>query len=41
VRKLGLPASRRWRLRCKDVDMFLYLHKKHAALVPKIWPGAA
>ena len=36
VRKLGLQGVVALSPTLKDVDMYLYLHRKHAALVPKI-----
>ena len=36
ARKMGLQGVVALNPTLKDVDMFLYLHRKHAALVPKI-----
>ena len=36
ARNLGLPAIAPLSPALKDVDMYLYLHKKHQALVPKL-----
>jgi polar amino acid transport system substrate-binding protein len=36
ARNLGLPAIAPLSPTLKDVDMYLYLHKKHQALVPKL-----
>jgi polar amino acid transport system substrate-binding protein len=36
ARNLGLPAIAPLSPPLKDVDMYLYLHKKHQALVPKL-----
>ena len=36
VRRLGLPAIAPVSPALKDVDMYLYLHKKHQALAPRL-----
>lgn len=36
VRSMGLPSIAALTPSLKDADMFLYLHKKHEALVPRI-----
>ena len=36
ARKMGLQGVVALKPTLKDVDMFLYLHRKHAALVPKL-----